>query len=374
MKAQYLIALLLIPLVSWSQKSFTIKGDIKSLKTGDKIYLIYGANLIDSATVTNGNFNFSGMAVKPEQGKLFKNVHPNRLANEAGSVADFATLYVEAGNVILTSESSLKNAIIKGTATNDELLSLLNAEKPVRDKLLEQSKKRALLDAEKDIDLISQSKKEIAQLLAAYDPIRYEFIRKHSASLVSLNLLEGLSKDQKRIKQVELLFNALDEKLKKDERAIPIIEAIDAYTNTMIGSIAPNFVQPDAQGKLIKLTDFRGKFVLIDFWASWCNPCRQENPNIVALYQKYKDKGLAIIGISLDDLTYKEAWLKAIKDDGLIWTQVCDFKEMDNDAVKRYGINAIPSTFLIDPDGRIVAKNLRGEALHEKLAQLLKNR
>ena len=135
---------------------------------------------------------------------------------------------------------------------------------------------------------------------------------------------------------------------------------------------AYDFTQPDANGKLISLSSFRGKYVLLDFWASWCVPCRQENPNLVKVYQRYKDKGFTIISISLDQPSGKSKWLKAIVDDQLQeWTHVSDLRFMDNAAAKLYVVEAIPQNFLINPAGEIVSINLRGEQLETKLLELL---
>jgi peroxiredoxin len=140
---------------------------------------------------------------------------------------------------------------------------------------------------------------------------------------------------------------------------------------TAIGSIAPDFIQNDVNGKPVQLSSFRGKYVLIDFWASWCGPCRQENPNVVRTYHKYKNKNFTVLGVSLDKETAKGAWLAAIKSDGLEWTQVSDLKFWNNMAATLYGVHSIPQNFLIDPQGKIVAKGLRGDDLDDKLQELL---
>ncbi len=130
-----------------------------------------------------------------------------------------------------------------------------------------------------------------------------------------------------------------------------------------------DFTQNDVNEKPVSLSSLRGKYVLVDFWASWCGPCRQENPNVVKAFNQYKDKGFTVLGVSLDQK--KEPWLKAIEKDQLTWTHVSDLKYWQNEVAVQYGINAIPASFLLDPNGRIIGKNLRGEALTKKLAELM---
>jgi peroxiredoxin len=136
-----------------------------------------------------------------------------------------------------------------------------------------------------------------------------------------------------------------------------------------VGSVAPDFSQADPNGTPVSLSSFKGKYVLVDFWASWCRPCREENPNVVSNFNRFKNKNFTVLGVSLDRA--KEPWVQAIADDNLTWTHVSDLKFWNNDVAKMFSIGSIPQNFLVGPDGKIVAKNLRGPALEATLCQFL---
>jgi peroxiredoxin len=147
-------------------------------------------------------------------------------------------------------------------------------------------------------------------------------------------------------------------------------EDMDKMRKLMVGSVAPDFGQPTPEGNDLKLSDLRGKYVLVDFWASWCGPCRRENPNVVRMYDQYKSKGFEILSVSLDNT--RDNWLKAIEADKLNWRHVSDLKGWSNSVAQLYEVTGIPQTYLIGPDGKIVAKGLRGPSLEAKLSELLK--
>ncbi|MCS6821408.1 MAG: AhpC/TSA family protein [Microscillaceae bacterium] len=169
---------------------------------------------------------------------------------------------------------------------------------------------------------------------------------------------------------LEKISQAFNQKLPHSKYTKQLAEQVAKLKPVAIGQPAPEIVLQNPEGKELKLSDLRGKVVLIDFWASWCKPCRMENPNVVKVYNKFKDKGFEIFGVSLDRT--KEEWVRAIAEDQLTWLHVSDLKFWQSSVVPLYQVQGIPMTFLIDREGKIVAKNLRGAALEKKIAEILK--
>lgn len=212
----------------------------------------------------------------------------------------------------------------------------------------------------KYMDLMNAGNDSVASLL-----------RKEPASLALINLLQSqgvLDKDQ----YMDVYLSAA-EKVQKEWPNEPNIKEFVAFVEksklTAIGQVAPEIALPNPTGDTVSLSSMRGKYVLVDFWAKWCGPCRRENPNVVKAYHKFKGKGFEVLGVSLDRT--KEDWLQAIQQDGLVWTHVSDLKYFNSKAAADYNINAIPFSILVDPQGVIIAKNLRGAALEKKLEEVL---
>ncbi len=331
--------LILFPLIGYAQASYIIKGFGKGFKEGDRIFLLYkepgmSASTADSTQVKNGAFEFKGTITNIVTGGIYRNINPV-YTNE---VQDSFSFYVEPGNIIMQSPDTLSNMVVTGTPLNDDYMKLITELKPLTSSQI--------------------------------TPAKFNFIKRNTNSYVSLTTLNALSKNPKLLPEVEQALALLSPALKAKPMAQDIIRRIEFAKKITLGMMAKDFAQRDVNGKMIKLSAYQGQYVLVDFWASWCLPCREENPNVISAYQRYQTKGFTVLGVSLDDKNGKAAWLKAIKDDGLLWTNVSDLNGWKNEAAVLYGITAIPANILIDPNGKIIAKDLKGKSLNEKLASI----
>ncbi|MCF2502137.1 TlpA family protein disulfide reductase [Dyadobacter sp. CY107] len=287
-------------------------------------------------------------------------------------------LYIEPDTILVNSTGSLSEAIVSGGQLNKDFGQLAKMLKPISEKRTEIYK--AYDNAKKTLTADSDKKeleKTKDQQLEAYrmdrTNIYKNFIQKMPGSIVSIEAVKSVGGFTPDVKELTALFEGLDETVRNSPSGVYYKNALTKLAKTSIGAVAPEFAQADTTGKLVSLKDFRGKYVFVDFWASWCGPCRAEHPELIKVFDKYKDQNFTIMGISLDQLKSREAWLKAIAKDKLVWTQLSDLKGWANEVSTLYNVEAIPKNFLVSPDGVIVAVDLKPAALNEKLAQLLPN-
>lgn len=242
------------------------------------------------------------------------------------------------------------------------------------DDKIEARKKIFYDEKNKHYDTIGLSvfRADIAKLKEIRKQQQLDFIAKHPNEYVSLTALNDvMSPFPTDVYQIQKSFSQLAASLKNSELGKRTAISIDKLIAIQIGKRAPDFAAPDTLGKIVHLSDYKGRYVLLDFWASWCVPCREENPNVVAAYQRFHTQKFDILSVSLDKADARAQWLAAIQKDGLSWQHVSDLKFWNSEAAQLYMVKAIPQNFLIDPQGKIIAKDLRGEELTKKLQEIL---
>lgn len=368
--------LFLQPILLSAQQEYHIQGKVPGLKSGNKLYLVYQVDdrqIADSTIVKDGSFSFRGKLDYPVYGAIYlhKNPYVNRPAK--GEHMDYFRLYLEPANFTVKAIDSLKNLKITGSPVNDLHRKQQAMMKVNDDEFTALRKAFEALSKDKQADKTVRDSfivREQALMTASYR-IHLEFARQHPGSYLSLISLSHIAAHAALSEEASKAYQNLVPELKNTPLGMGIPLQLAAPENTRIGKAAPDFDQLSPEGKKISLSDFRKQYVLLDFWASWCGPCREENPNLVAAYQKYKDKGFTILGVSLDGGGQRAAWLKAIQDDHLSWPQVSDLRGWENQAAKIYGVRSVPANFLIGPDGSIVARDLRGKALEDKLVEVM---
>lgn len=315
---------------------------------------------LDSTKIVDGKFSFKGKMDLPEARYINFNDGKERIV-----------LFVENDSIHISGSLTDVSAIkITGSSSNDIFNDFKQNLKTHDDKLNEIiDRYYAAEEAGKNEEL----EKIDAEYYAAEDvKLKFveDFVKMNKSSVVApfigLRFLAGAYE----LGKLDSLAKMFEKDAAESVYTKLINERVAILKSTQEGVPAPEFSQNDADGNPIALSSFKGKYVLIDFWASWCGPCRAENPNVVAAFKKYNSKGFEVFGVSLDD--NKEKWLEAIEKDGLTWKQVSDLKGWGNAVAKQYGVQGIPHSILVDKEGVIVAKNLRGEDLHKKLAEVLK--
>jgi len=368
---------MLFPLIGAAQNTYTISGKISGLNEPAKVYLVtMQSNQFkdtDSATLVNGQFQFNGSITEPQRAAL----RLKRISTpESQYRPDMLDFFLENSQIDVTAQDSIKYASVKGSVADREYRDLEAISSLMVKTIMriqdEFGKKTSAGVSVYPLEVRKNAGEIVQQTVEELRKVRLLFATSHTQSFMGLYTFNEVL-DQKFVPaEMESLFNNFSSELRSSPLGKKNLERINIAKRAQPGTKATDFTQNDLNGKSFTLSSLRGKYVLVDFWASWCAPCRAENPNVVKAYNELKDKNFEIVGVSLDYPGGKAAWAAAVKSDGLPWIQVSDLKGWKNEVALTYGINSVPQNLLIDPQGMIIGKNLRGEALTEKLRQLIK--
>ena len=355
----------LMSLAACQEKAgFTIKGTAEGAADGDTVFLqkqtAEGFEALDSVVVKNGTFEFKG---NPDS------VAVSRYVTYMKGDTRMATMvFVEKGNIQVN--LSPMESRVSGTPNNDTYQKFMDEYQRIGKEMNDMYQKAKgdtlLTEAQRDSIMEVLDKKETEGM----DRI-YQLVSENIGSAAGVQLLTMFGSSFE-VAKVQPLLEKIPVAFQNDEKVKSLKEYVETVAKTAVGQKYIDFTLNTPEGNPVKLSDFvaANNYTLIDFWASWCGPCRMEIPNVVAAYAKYKAKGFGIVGVSLDNNA--ESWKKAIKDLNITWPQMSDLKGWQCEAAGLYGIRAIPATLLVSKDGTIVARDLRGEDLEAKLAELMK--
>ena len=361
-------ALLFVACNNLKDNEFLISGTANGIENGKKVFIEVqtetGTLAKDTAVVTDGKFELKGITEEIDLGFI-------RIENEQINLP----IILEEGKIeINIVKDSLHKSTLGGTPNNDKFQKFNTESRAISEKVAKFEKDNGpeMQKAQMSNDTVTINKllKEYKKFQNEMNDYSKKFIKENPDAYLSVLLLENfLMRQYLTPEEIKSYFESLNKEVKETKSGKKIKTALDSMSAIVIGKPAPNFSAPSPEGKTISLKESLGKVTIIDFWASWCGPCRAENPNVVALYNEFHPQGLNIIGVSLDKDATK--WKDAIAKDGLVWSHVSNLKFWEDPIAKQYNVQSIPATFILDEKGNIVAKDLRGEELRAKVAALL---
>lgn len=349
---------------------FIIDGQVKGVDNGKLIVLhkqddSLGMIPVDTTRIKDGKFTFKGKTKEPLM---------HQIQIEGVNIETFYVI-TETGEIEITiDKDSVQKTKVSGTYNNDEMQSFTDKRNEFQSKIKEfeykNQSKLAVAQNTNDEKTIKQLQADYAVLQKNMKDFVMKYIEEHPKSYISSLLIYSMFGDfEPDVAKIQKYYDGLDQSLKDHSEGKKILKKLKDAKKVDVGKRAPDFSAKSPEGKIISLKESLGKVTIIDFWASWCKPCRMENPNVVALYNEFHSKGLNIVGVSLDkDL---DKWKQAIAKDGITWTQVSNLKEWSEPIALLYNVNSIPKTFVVNKYGIVVAKDLTGKELKDKVTELL---
>ena len=340
----------------------SISGNISGMDTGyiEFLYPSGDTSKSDTVKVKSGKFSYETELAEPI----------NMIFRVLGTRGEEVAFFADPGDVKITGfRDSMWTSKVNGGPTQKLFLQADEAFKAIMKPAENFQQAYAAAEQTQNMNEMMRIRSDYERLVDSLKSYAQDFVFKNRGSVIAAYFGLVYLNEPGKESLMSQIYDTLTPAVQKSFFGNKLGELVASTTKTAVGQPAPDFTQNDPAGNPVSLSSLRGQYVLVDFWASWCGPCRQENPNIVKAYNAYKDKGFTILGVSLDK--DKAAWEKAITDDKLTWNHVSDLKFWENDAARIYNIQSIPASFLLDKEGKIIARDLRGEALEAKLKELM---